>query len=149
MVLEQFLTSNTELGIHELSARTGIPPSTVQRIVNTLELKDYLVQNPRTNKYRLGFGLYRVGKAMLESFHWVEEAKYYMEKLVKKYNETVNLAYLQGQSIIYITKIDSSHILRPHFDVGTRFPPHCTSLGKALLAYMQPEVAERITSECR
>ena len=52
LVLEQF-NSTTEIGIKELSMNTGLPASTVQRIVNTLELKNYLVQNPKNEKYRL------------------------------------------------------------------------------------------------
>ncbi len=137
-VLEQFIDSNQEKGIHELSASTGIPVSTMQRLVNTLEAKGYLMQNPRTYKYRLGLTLYHLYKSFSNTFHWVDEAKQFMEALVQKHGETINLAYLEGKNIVYLTKVDSPHILRPSFSIGTRYPAFCTALGKCLLA-VQPE----------
>lgn len=66
LILEQF-NSSTELGIKELSISTGLPASTVQRIVNTLELKNYLMQNPKNDKYRLGIALYNISKSYAEN----------------------------------------------------------------------------------
>lgn len=142
-VLEQFIDSNQEKGIHELSASTGIPVSTMQRLVNTLEARGYLMQNPHSYKYRLGLTLYHLYKSIAQTFHWVDQARQYMEALVQKHGETVNLAYLEGKSIVYLTKVDSPHILRPSFSIGTRYPAFCTSLGKCLLAF-QPEESVRV-----
>ena len=58
-ILDQF-AKNDELGIKELSVSTGIPASTVQRIVNTLVMRQYLEQNPYTLKYSLGIALYNL-----------------------------------------------------------------------------------------
>lgn len=142
-VLEQFIDSNQEKGIHELSASTGIPVSTMQRLVNTLEARGYLMQNPRSYKYRLGLTLYHLYRSISHTFHWVDQARQYMESLVQKHGETVNLAYLEGKNIVYLTKVDSPHILRPSFSIGTRYPAFCTSLGKCLLAF-QPEETVRV-----
>ncbi|MCL4441929.1 MAG: IclR family transcriptional regulator [Firmicutes bacterium] len=145
LVLEQF-NDQGEKGINQLSVCTGLPASTVQRIVNTLELKNYLMQNPKTNKYRLGFALYNISKNFSEDFSWVEAARCHLEKLVQKHKETVNLAVLQGNNIVYLTKVDSPHILRPNFKVGTKYPAYCTSLGKCLLAHLPPEILNRFIS---
>ncbi len=142
-VLEQFIDNNQEKGIHELSASTGIPVSTMQRLVNTLEAKGYLMQNPRSHKYRLGLTLYHLYKSFSQTFHWIDEARQYMNYLVQKHGETINMAYLEGKNIVYLTKVDSPHILRPSFSIGTRYPAFCTSLGKCLLAY-QPEESVRL-----
>jgi IclR family KDG regulon transcriptional repressor len=143
LVLEQF-NSNVEIGIKELSISTGLPPSTIQRIVNTLELKNYLTQNPKNNKYRLGIALYNISKSFAEDLDWIEGAKMHMESLVNKHEETVNLAILQGRSIAYLKKVDSPHILRPSFTVGTQYPAICTALGKCILAFQPKEVVDRI-----
>jgi len=90
-VLEQFIYSNQEKGIHELSASTGIPVSTMQRLVNSLEARGYLVQNPRSLKYRLGLTLYHLYNSYFHTFHWVDEARPYMQAMVERYGETVNL----------------------------------------------------------
>lgn len=143
LVLEQF-NSSTEIGIKELSISTGLPASTIQRIVNTLELKNYLVQNPKNNKYRLGIALYNISRNYAENLDWIEDARMHMEKLVEKHHETVNLAVLQGQKVVYLTKVDSPHILRPNFTIGTHYPAFCTALGKCILAYQPQEILDRL-----
>ena len=138
-VLEQYIDNDQEKGIYELSIKTGIPTSTMQRLVNTLELKGYLIQNPKTYKYRLGLILYHLYKNFSQTFNWVDEAKQYMEDLVTKHKETINLAYLEGKYIVYFNKVDSPQILRPNFSIGTRYPAHCTALGKCLLSNLPKE----------
>ena len=145
LILEQF-NSSTELGIKELSIATGLPASTVQRIVNTLELKNYLMQNPKNDKYRLGIALYNISKSYAENFDWIDSAKIHMDKMVEKHKETVNLAILQGQKVVYLTKVDSPNILRPNFNVGVQYPAFCTSLGRCLLAYQPSELIDTMLS---
>lgn len=145
-VLKQYVDNNQEKGIHELSVQTGIPASTVQRLVNTLEFKGYLVQNPKTYKYCLGLTLYHLYKNFSQTFNWVDEAMQYMENLMLKHKETINLSYLEGKYIVYLTKIDSPQILRPAFSIGTKYPAHCTSLGKCLLAYLPQETVRLLFS---
>ncbi len=145
-VLDQFIDSNQEKGIHELSALTGIPVSTMQRVVNTLEAGGYLMQNPRSYKYRLGLTFYHLYKSYFHTFHWVDEARQYMQALVEKHGETVNLGCLEGKNIAFLTKIDSPHILRPSYSIGARYPAYCSSLGKCLLAYQPEETVKVILS---
>lgn len=142
-ILEQYSKAD-ELGIKELSENTGIPASTVQRIVNTLVMKQYLVQNPHTLKYQLGIAFFNISSRYSNSRDWVEVAKGHMEEQVEKTQETVNLAILQGNSVIYLTKVDSPHILRPNFTVGTAYPALNTALGRCLLAYQPWEKTERM-----
>ncbi len=145
-VLEQFIDSNQEKGIHELSASTGIPVSTMQRLVNTLEARGYLMQNPRSFKYRLGLTLYHLYKSYFHTFHWVDQARQHMEALVQKHGETVNLGCLEGRNIAFLAKIDSPHVLRPSYSIGARYPAYCSSLGKCLLAYQPEETVKVIYS---
>lgn len=145
LILEQFNSSN-ELGVKELSISTGLPASTVQRIVNTLELKNYLMQNPKNNKYRLGVALYNISRSYAEKFDWVESAKVHMGNLVEKHKENVNLGVLQGQKVVYLTKVESPHILRPNFTVGTQYPALCSALGKCLIAFQPTELIDTILS---
>lgn len=136
-ILDQFAKSD-ELGIKELSMGTGIPASTVQRIVNTLVLRQYLEQNPYTLKYSLGIALYNITGTYSNNKKWVEQAQPIMERLVELHRETVNLAVLQDNYIVYLTKADSPQVLRPNFSIGAQYPVLTTSLGRCLLAY-QPK----------
>lgn len=145
LVLEQF-NNSSEIGIKDLSLNTGLPASTVQRIVNTLELKNYVMQNPKNDKYRLGIAMYNISKNYAENLDWVGGAVIHMKKMVGKHKETVNLGVLQGQKIAFLTKVESPHILRPNFPVGTQYSAFCTALGKCLLAYQTSEILDKLLS---
>ena len=136
-ILDQF-TKTDELGIKELSVNTGIPASTVQRIVNTLVMRQYLEQNPYTLKYSLGIALYNLCGNYSNNKKWIEQVQLQMEHLVELHKETVNLAVLQDDHIVYLTKADSPQVLRPNFTVGAHYPVLTTSLGRCLLAF-QPK----------
>ena len=136
-ILDQF-AKNDELGIKELSVSTGIPASTVQRIVNTLVMRQYLEQNPYTLKYSLGIALYNLCGNYSNNKKWIEQVQLQMEHLVDLHKETVNLAVLQDDHIVYLTKADSPQVLRPNFTVGAHYPVLTTSLGRCLLAF-QPK----------
>lgn len=147
LILEQFNTENLEKGIHELSANTKLPVSTIQRLVNTLQFKGYLIQNPKTNKYYLGYALYNLSKSVNKNLSWLDDAKYFMKELVDKHQENVNLAILEGRDVIYLATVDSPHILGPNFKKGSKYPVHCSALGKCLIAYLPPKTLEAILVE--
>lgn len=134
-ILEQY-GKGSEYGIIELSQNTGIPPSTVQRIVNTLVLKQFLAQNPENLKYSLGIGFFNISSQYSDSQNWVEQAKSHMEKLVEIHSETVNLAVLVKTKVKYLTKVESPYIVRPNFNVGTSYPAINTALGRCIISHL-------------
>lgn len=141
-ILDQFAKVD-ELGIKELSTNTGIPASTVQRIVNTLVMRQYLEQNPYTLKYSLGIALYNLCGNYSNNKKWIEQVQVQMEHLVEQHQETVNLGVLQDDHIVYLTKADSPQVLRPNFTVGSHYPVLTTSLGRCLLAYQTKAKQEK------
>src|SRR5262249_54936099 len=50
--------------------------------------------------------------------------------------ETVNLGILDGHQVLYVDVMQSTHTFRLASEVGSRRPLHCTSLGKAMAAYL-------------
>lgn len=132
-VFECFKDDSVELGIKEISNIVNLSESTVYRIVVTLEYKGVLIQNPKSKKYRLGIGLLNTVDRVQNLTNWNKEAKYYMLELKNKFNETVNLAIRDEDKAVYIETIESSHVLRPIFRNWSKYPCHCSGLGKCLL----------------
>ena len=62
-----------------------------------------------------------------------------LERLRETTDETVNLAVLDGYSILYLDVLESLHTFRLVSQVGMRRALYCTSLGKAILANMDDE----------
>ena len=71
----------------------------------------------------------------------VSASRPFLEQLSSETSETVHLAVLDGESVVYVDKIDSPHLLRMYSHVGRRAPAYCTGLGKALLSSLtEPEL---------
>jgi DNA-binding IclR family transcriptional regulator len=60
----------------------------------------------------------------------------FLQEVASKFNETINLGFFNGNNVITIDKIDSTEILRMDAGIGGSEPAYCTSLGKAILAYL-------------
>ncbi|KKM09125.1 hypothetical protein SY88_20500 [Clostridiales bacterium PH28_bin88] len=133
-VLECFASDLDEYGVTELSALVNIPESTVQRIINTLEFKGYILQNPLTQKYRLSLKLLTTKATFQRMNFWLQKSRKHMVALNEQCGETVNLAIRDEDKLVFIDKVDSGHLLRPNYIVGARYPLHCTALGKCLVS---------------
>jgi DNA-binding IclR family transcriptional regulator len=70
-----------------------------------------------------------------------------MEQLAGITNETVHLAVLNNDNVVYLDKIDSKHALRIFSRVGNQAPCYCTGLGKALLAWLSDKEVNKIVKE--
>ena len=74
------------------------------------------------------------------------EARPFLRTLMEKTGETVHLAILDHDSILYIITHESKQALRMGSKVGTRAPVHSTAVGKALLAFQPDHEIERIVA---
>lgn len=68
----------------------------------------------------------------------------YIQKLYYQTQETVHLGVLSDVKVLYIDKIDSNHTLRMHSYIGYQANVYCTGIGKALLAWLSPQVLNEI-----
>lgn len=137
LLLEALADKEPELGIAELSRKTGLNQSTIHRLLRTLYNLNFIDQNSNSHKYRLGLKLFELGSSVVNKIDIVQLAIPYMEDLSKKYNEAINLAKLDKDEIVYIHKIESSTTLKLDLKLGSRHPAYCTGLGKVLLAYLE------------
>ncbi|MFP5345835.1 MAG: IclR family transcriptional regulator [Actinomycetes bacterium] len=138
VVLETMADAGGTIGLSQLAQDAGLPLPTIHRLVRTLVDLGYVRQEP-SRQYALGPRLIRLGeKAASMLGTW---ARPYLEDLVDSLGETANLAMLDGDEIVYVGQVPSRHSMRMFTEVGRRVLPHCTAVGKALLAHMPaPEV---------
>jgi DNA-binding IclR family transcriptional regulator len=67
-----------------------------------------------------------------------------LERLSEKLGETINLAILAGDEVLYLDRVESSWPLRMDFKPGSRVPIHATANGKLLLAHAEPAARARL-----
>jgi IclR family acetate operon transcriptional repressor len=135
-LLEHIAAAGGAAGLSELSARSGLPLSTVHRITRALVDDGYLAQG-RDRRYRLGLRLVPLGEAAHGPLApWTER----LPGLVEATGETANAATLAGTSVLFVARVSSSFAMRSAGEVGRRAPLHASAAGKALLSLL-PDAA--------
>ena len=130
-LLEVVAARGGTLTIDEIAAEAGVPLPTAHRLLRTLVDRGYMRQTP-DRRYALGFRLVPLGasaNSMVGS-----GAERVLGRLVDALGETANLAMLDGDRVAYVAQVPGRHAMRMFTEVGRRVHPHCTAVGKALLA---------------
>lgn len=140
----QALSEQKETGVSELSVRLAMPKATVYRFLQTMLTLGFVQQEPDSERYRLTMKVFELGSKALSQTDLVEVAKDQMQLLSDATGETVHLGALIDSEIIYLSKVDSRHMLGMYSRVGRRAPLHCTAIGKVLLAWEKAERRDRI-----
>ena len=140
-ILERMADAGGEVTLTELVRRTGLPMPTIHRVMRTLVDRGYVRQAP-SRRYALAPRLIRLGEGASRLLNvWVRP---HLEQLVDALGETANMALLDGDQVVYVAQAPSHHSMRTFTEVGRRVLPHCTGVGKALLAQLDPAEARAI-----
>jgi len=148
-ILEAFSEDNFEMSLSEISKKVNLPKATAYRIMSTLKENGLIDQRVDNGKYRPGLKLFELGSLVFKKLKLREVALPYMEKLSRECGETIHLGILQGDEVMSIESCESSFDLRSNVYIGKRAPLYCTSVGKALLAFLSPEEMSRILKHKR
>lgn len=118
----------------DVAQTTELPKSSAFRYLWTLEMHRYVERDPESGTYRLGLGFLGMQSRQLEVLR--ERTRPWLEKLRDDLEETVNLAILDGDSVIYLDIVESRKSVRSAPRRGDREPLHSTALGKAIAAHL-------------
>jgi IclR family transcriptional regulator, acetate operon repressor len=140
-ILETMADAGGTIGLSQLAHDASLPLPTIHRLVRTLVDLGYIRQEP-SRQYALGPRLIRLGETSSKMLgRW---ARPYLEELVDELGESANLAMLDGDEIVYVGQVPSRHSMRMFTEVGRRVSPHCTAVGKALLALEPPDEVQAL-----
>lgn len=143
-ILEVFKDSNEALGITELSRRVKLNKSTTYRIVQALRTRGYVNQDDHTNRYYLGHKILKLASSFLNQNKIRGIARKYLEELSRKTLQTIELAILEGDRVVYIDQVEGTDIFQLRLQIGNRGPLHCTAAGKSILAFLKEDELEKI-----
>jgi IclR family pca regulon transcriptional regulator len=144
-ILSLFDEKRPSWRVSDLASAAGLPMPTVYRAVMTLTAEGYLDQLP-DGGYRPGVRTLTLGTAALRSLDLVEIAAPKLQQLAERSGETVNLAVLSGDRVLYLVRLRNSDLVTANIQVGSTLPAVHTSIGKLLLSYLdEADLAARIT----
>jgi IclR family pca regulon transcriptional regulator len=133
--------------VTDLASESGLPMPTVYRVVQTLTAEGYLDHLPNGD-YRPGVKTLTLGTAALRSLDLVALATPKLQRLGEATGETVNLAVLREDRVLYLVRLRNSDLVTANIQVGSTLPAVTTSIGKLLLAHLDDaDLRSRITNE--
>jgi len=138
-LLKVFDEDNAELGISTLSRQLKASKSTVHRLATTLLAEGLLEQDPVTERYRLGLGLFSLGALVRKRLSVTSVAKDLLTDLRDEVRENVELAVLKGDSITYIYDFESPEAVRLRPRLGMSSLAIDSVLGMVMIAFQREE----------
>ncbi len=142
-IVGAFDDADGSLTLHELTHRTGLPKSTVHRMVEQLCRIGWLERE--VSGYRIGMRLFEIGGLASRHSRLSDMAFPHLHALSVTTGLAVQLAILEGVDVLYLERIPMSDFGLPTRQ-GGRQPAYCTGLGKAMLAF-DAEAAEEVLEQ--
>jgi DNA-binding IclR family transcriptional regulator len=141
-ILECFSINDRALSLNDICNRTGFPKSTTHRFLASMREAGFLDQDRERDRYRLGLRLFEFGNIVLSNLDLHREARPIIETLQRMTNQVVHLAVFDGLRAVVIHRADSVNENATAFIENA--PVHCTSVGKAILAFQGPDIVDRV-----
>lgn len=135
-ILECFL-DRPRWGVTDIANEVGLSPSTAHRLVRALVARGYLEQDESGGQYAFGHNAALLGQVLRGRFGF-DRVMPILERVAAETGESVNMGLLDGPTVVVAARVPSPQPLRFDQPVGTRLSPHCSSMGKALLAFDAP-----------
>ncbi|MGK8524240.1 IclR family transcriptional regulator [Nocardia asteroides] len=140
LILEAFDGATPTLTLVELAERTGLPRSTVHRILDQLIRLRWLAHAP--GGYRLGLRTLELGGLAADHNEIRDAVSPLLHDLCQQTGLVGHVGVLDGRDVLYLDKIGGRFAAAVPTRLGGRMPAHSTALGKALLATLEPSIVE-------
>jgi IclR family pca regulon transcriptional regulator len=141
-VLECFSGERVAIGVSALAERIGMSRSGAYRHASTLLALGFLEQDGR-HRYRLSHGAAEAGMSVLGVIAARSGSRAILAQLRDQTGHTASLGVLDGQHVTYVQRAHGHRRGQYEADMGlgagAHVPPHCSALGKAMLASLPEE----------
>lgn len=129
-------------GVSEIAERTGLPKSTVARMLGTLVELGAVEQSELLGVYALGELIIDLSAAASPGRNLVTLARPFLEELAARTGEAAGLSMLDGAKVYYLDQVDSDHEVQVRDWTGESIDAHVVPSGMVLLAYGDDETVD-------
>lgn len=146
-ILELIARSRNGLTFSQVSRSLDFPKSSIHCLLVTFERLGYLLRLESSGRFVAGLNLLRIATAASHGITLRQKAGPLLSELAQRTGLTVHMALLENNEALLIAKVEPSGTRPVATWVGKRIDYHCTSLGKALIAWMSDEEIYRLVKE--
>ena len=133
-IIETLAEDDEGYRLSDLAIRTGLSTSTVHRLLATLENRRFVQFDRSQSKWHVGARCFTVGATFARRRNFAAQAIPYLRKLRDLTRETANLAVVDDEFIVVLTRMESREIMRSLTKLGGRVAMVASGVGKAVLA---------------
>lgn len=139
--LRTFSPQRPTLSLSEVARANGMNLATARRYLETIRELGYMIRDDRSKNYQLTPKVLRLGAWVIESMDLRSRLVPYMRAMTRDFDVTTGCVILEGTEVVFIERFRSSDVVNLALTAGSRLPSYSTSLGKAILAFL--DEAER------
>ncbi|MEM6824557.1 MAG: IclR family transcriptional regulator [Pseudomonadota bacterium] len=143
-VLDRVAAYGRPVRFGELLDESPFPKATLYRLLQTLANQGMLAYDPDRQTYAPGLRLVRLAHAAWAQFSIAPLARPHLDQLSAEIGETVHLAQLDHGHVLYVDKRNAREPVEMFSQAGKVGPAYCTGVGKAILAFLEPDEQERM-----
>ncbi|MGA2316222.1 MAG: IclR family transcriptional regulator [Thermodesulfobacteriota bacterium] len=136
-ILCSFDFDNKALPAQSISQQLNMPLSTTYRYLMTFEKRGFLVREPGTKNFKLGFVFFRLGNIVSSQMELIDIVLPYMKFLSSESGETVLLTVINGWEAMCLEKVETNKVIKLSLERGSSLPLHAGASSKILLAYQK------------
>lgn len=140
-----FDEAHPRLSISEVARLTGLSRATARRSLLTLSTLGYMASDGKY--FWLSPKILSLGHAYLSSTPLPRILQPALEQVSERTHESCSASILEGGEIVYIARSATRRIISVGLGVGSRLPAYCTSMGRVLLAALEPSQLEAYLSQ--
>ena len=125
-------SASGRLTLSDLARELGIPKSSTSNLLQALEDADLITR--QGSDYALGVKLVELGAAYLSRRDEVRVFYRYCEEAPLLKGETVRIAMLDGENVIYLARYEGHPAVRLTSNIGDKMPVSLSAVGKAMIS---------------
>ncbi len=134
-LLKLFTNEQPDMSLAEISKASGLNKTTAYGLLRALKSESLIDRNQASGSYTLGAGLMALGVQALASNDMRRRVRPVLKLLARETGETATLEVPVEDSMLILDEVVGRHVVAAAGIVGTRWPMHATSTGKAYLAF--------------
>ena len=134
-LLKLFTIEKPDLSLTQVSIGADLNKTTTHRLLRALESEKLVQRNSVNGRYSLGAGLMALGVQALSSSDLRRRARPILKLLARDTGETAQLEVPVQDGMLILDEVTGRHVVSATGNIGTHWPMHATSSGKAYIAY--------------
>jgi DNA-binding IclR family transcriptional regulator len=143
-VLEVLGASPLPMSVAAVAERLGVERAAAYRMLVTLVEAGYALRDANGRSYRLSHKVVTLSRHLLAESQRTEMVRECLQQLAEQTRETVHYSVLEGVETVLVQRAKGRQLVSVQFEVGDRSRLHCTSIGKAVLAFQDARLIERV-----